>query len=483
MAKPTGFLEYDRKNPPKRPVEDRVKDYTEIEQLMTEAELNEQAARCMDCGIPYCHTFGCPVINRIPDWNDLVYQRKWKEALKVLHSTNNFPEITGRICPAPCEAACTLMIDEKPVAIRHIELQIAERGWKEGWIQPELPEEKSGFKVAVIGSGPAGLSASQQLARMGHDVVCFEKADRVGGLLRYGIPDFKLDKSVIDRRMKQMEAEGVRFETQVEAGKDLSGDYLKRSFDAILITTGARVPRNLEVPGRDLQGIEFAMDFLTQQNKRNAGDEISAEEILSAEGKDVVVVGGGDTGSDCIGTSRRQGAKSITQIELLPQPPEKRSDANPWPLWPQIMRTSSSQEEGCERLWSILTKEAVGDGKGNIKALKCVRLDWTTPEDGGRPSFKEIKGSEFEIPAQLVLLAMGFVHTEHEPLVSQFGIETDARGNVLVTDEHMTSVPGIFAAGDSTKGASLVVHAFHLGRDAAESVDKFLYASAESKSA
>ncbi|MFP4380335.1 MAG: glutamate synthase subunit beta [Candidatus Sumerlaeia bacterium] len=474
MAKPTGFLEFDRKHPPKRSIKERVKDYREIEQLMTEEELLDQAARCMDCGIPYCHSFGCPVMNRIPEWNDMVYHGKWKRALELLHSTNNFPEVTGRVCPAPCEAACTLMIDEKPVSIKHIEVQIVERGFQEGWIEPEPPLEKTGCKVAVIGSGPAGMAAAQQLARAGHDVTLFEKDDRIGGLLRYGIPDFKLDKSVLDRRMEQMQAEGVKFETRVDVGRDISVGYLMRSFDAVAITTGSRTPRDLQVPGRELNGIHFAMDFLKQNNKRVAGDDVSDTETITAKDKDVVVIGGGDTGSDCIGTSIRQGAKSVTQIELLPKPPEKREFENPWPTWPIILRTSSSQEEGCERLWSINTKEAIGDGKGHVKALKCVELEWSEPDENGRRSFTEKKGSEFELSAQLVLLAMGFVHTEHEPLVSGFGLDTDPRGNILIDKNFMTTTNGVFAAGDSTKGASLVVHAINLGRQMAEKIDHYL---------
>ena len=502
MAKPTGFLEFDRRSPPKRPVSERVADYREVEEMMPSSELIEQAARCMDCGIPYCHAFGCPLLNRIPDWNDMVYQGQWRKALELLHATNNFPEITGRVCPAPCEAACTLMIREAPVSIRHIELQIVERGWQEGWIVPQPPAVLSGCRVAVIGSGPAGLAASQQLARAGHQVVLYEKDDGIGGLLRYGIPDFKLEKWVLDRRIEQMRAEGVVFETNVQAGADVSVSYLQNHFDAILITTGSRVPRDLTVPGRGLRGVHFAMEFLTQSNRRIAGDPIPADAVISAEGKDVVVIGGGDTGSDCIGTSRRQGARTITQLELLPQPPENRPLDNPWPLWPQVMRTSTSQEEGCERLWSISTKEFIGEGRvregqpetagadgreghpetagsdgGKVRGLKCVRLEWSEPDATGRRSFKEIVGSEFELPAGLVLLAMGFVHTEHHPLVTEFGLKTDERGNILVDRNFMTSVNGVFAAGDSAKGQSLVVHALYLGRQAAAAVDRYLKAN------
>ncbi|NQU45173.1 glutamate synthase subunit beta [bacterium] len=481
MAKPTGFIEYARKNPPKRPVSERVHDYREIEQLMPLETLVEQAARCMDCGVPYCHSFGCPIQNRIPEWNDMVYRGKWRKALDILHATINFPEFTGRICPALCEGACTLMIDEHPVTIRHIELQIVERGWDEGWIQPQPPAHKTGFRVAVVGSGPSGLSAAQQLARSGHDVVVFERDDRPGGLLRYGVPDFKLEKSVIDRRVDQMKAEGVIFETSVDVGQDISPGYLKRSFDAIVITTGSRVPRDLKAPGRELKGVHFALEFLTQQNRLNAGDPIAQDRIISAESKHVVVIGGGDTGSDCIGTSIRQGAKSVTQIELLPKPPEIRLPVNPWPTWPQVVRTSTSQEEGCERMWSVNTQELIGKG-GRIDKIRCVKLEWSAPDEQGRRSFKEIAGSEFELPAQLVLLAMGFVHTEHNPVIQEFDLKTDARGNILVNENFMTSENGIFAAGDSVKGASLIVHAMYLGREAAKGVTRFLEESANEAS-
>ncbi len=361
MGKPTGFLLYERQEPPKRPVADRVHDYQEIELRLPVPQLEVQAARCMDCGVPFCHSFGCPVQNLIPDWNDMVYRKQWRKALDLLHLTNNLPEVTGRVCPAPCEAACTLAINQKPVAIRPIALQIIERGWERGWVQPEPAPVKTGKKVAIIGSGPTGLAAAQQLARRGHEVVVFEKADRLGGILRYGIPDFKLEKWVIDRRIEQMRSEGVVFETRVEAGSDVSVRYLRRTFDAILLAAGARTPRDLKVPGRELDGIHFAMRFLTQQNRRNAGDTVPAEEAISAAGKNVVVIGGGDTGADCIGTARRQGARDIVQIELLPEPPAERPADNPWPTWPRTLRSSSSHEEGCKRLWSIGTREFVGD--------------------------------------------------------------------------------------------------------------------------
>jgi NAD(P)H-dependent glutamate synthase small subunit len=473
VVKPTGFMEYDREDPPHRPVEDRVLDYHEIEDLLPESRLQQQAGRCMDCGIPFCHAFGCPVKNRIPDWNDMVHRNQWRKALELLHSTCNLPEITGRVCPAPCEPACTLAINLPAVTIRHIELQIVERGWREGWIQPEKPDYRTGRRVAVIGSGPAGLPAAQQLARRGHEVVVFEKADRVGGLLRYGIPDFKLEKWVIDRRLEQMRAEGVIFETGANAGVDVSAGYLRKTFDAVVLATGSTVPRDLPIPGRELGGIHFAMDFLTQQNQVNAGDAIPEEKRISAAGKHIVVVGGGDTGSDCIGTSRRQGASSITQIELLPRPPEDRAPRNPWPTWPVVLRTSSSQEEGCERLWSVQTKAFAGNG-GKVRKLDCVKLDWSEPDAAGRRTFREVPGSDFTIPADLVLLAMGFVHVEHGPLVRDLGISTDPRGNLVVDGNLQTSVPGVFGAGDSVAGASLIVRAIDYGRRAAEGVDRYL---------
>ncbi len=466
-------MEFTRIDPKKRPVKQRLKDYKEIELSLPIEKLTNQAARCMDCGIPFCHAFGCPLYNLIPDFNDLIYKGHWEKALEVLHSTNNFPEVTGRICPAPCETACTLSINEPAVTIRQIEHQIIERGWQEGWIKPQVPSVKSGKKIAVIGSGPAGLAAAQQLARQGHEVVLYEKDNRIGGLLRYGIPDFKLKKSILDRRMEQMAAEGVIFEPNVYVGKDVSAAYLKKKFNSILITAGAGTPRNLNIPGRDLKGIYFAMEFLAQNNKRVAGDDILTNRIIDAKGKNVVVIGGGDTGSDCIGTSNRQGAKQVTQIELLPKPPEERLEDNPWPEWPQTLRTSSSQDEGCKRMWSINTKKFVSE-KGKVKKLQCVKLKWAKPDENGRASFKEIKDSEFEIKADLVFLAMGFVHVEHGPLVEDYNLQLDQRGNIQTDDNYRTSESGVFAAGDAATGASLVVRAINHGRCAAEEIDKFL---------
>jgi NAD(P)H-dependent glutamate synthase small subunit len=473
VVKPTGFLEYPQESPPYRQVEVRIRDFREVETFLPRDRLEIQAARCMDCGIPYCHAIGCPVKNRIPEWNDMVYRKQWRKALSLLHSTCNLPEITGRVCPAPCEPACTLSINLPPVTIRHIELQIVERGWEEGWIRPEPASRKTGHRVGIVGSGPAGLAAAQQLARKGHEVVVFERAARVGGLLRYGIPDFKLEKWVIDRRLEQMRAEEVIFETGVNVGTDISVRYLQNTLDAIVIATGATVPRDLPIPGRDLPGIHFAMDFLTQQNMVIGGEDVPEGQQITAEGKRVVVIGGGDTGSDCVGTSRRQGATEIHQLELLPKPPEERFVYNPWPTWPIIMRTSSSQEEGCTRLWSVSTKEFLGDEDGVTK-LRCVKIEWSDPDENGRSTFWEIPGSEFELAADLVLLAMGFVHVEHGPLVNDFGLERDARGNLVVDSQLMTSVPGVFAAGDSMVGASLVVSAIDYGRIAAGGADRYL---------
>ncbi len=473
MSKPTGFMTYEREDAPKRPVDVRVRDFDEVELQITARQLEQQGARCMDCGIPYCHSFGCPIANLIPDWNDMVCRGQWRRALDLLHAANNLPEITGRLCPAPCEHACTLAINLPAVTIRQIELEIVEHGWENDWIVPEPAAVKTGKKVAVVGSGPSGLSAAQQLARAGHDVTVYERADRIGGILRYGIPDFKLDKSVIDRRTEQMQAEGVVFETGVDVGEDLSTRYIDRHFNAIVIAAGARVPRNLDAPGRDLGGIHFAMQYLSQQNKVNAGDAISDADRITAKDKNVVVIGGGDTGADCVGTARRQGAKQITQIELLPEPPTERTPDNPWPEWPNTLRTSSSHQEGCDRRWSILTKECIGED-GGVQELRCVKLDWAEPDETGRRSFTEIPGSEFEIEADLVLLAMGFLRIEHGSLQQDFGLLTDVRGNLQVDENMMTARPGVFAAGDAVLGASLIVRAIGLGRAAAASVDDYL---------
>jgi len=472
MAKHTGFLEYKRVDPPKRPVQERLNDYREVEQELQLEELRQQANRCMDCGVPSCHTYGCPLNNRIPDWNDMVYRGQWQKALDLLHSTNNFPEITGRICPAPCESACTLSINQPAVTIRHIERLIVEKGFDMGWIHPESAPVRKNRRVAVIGSGPAGLAAAQQLARKGYEAVVFEKSDRVGGLLRYGIPDFKMEKWVIDRRLEQMEAEGVKFETEVDAGRDLSPRFMKRSFDSILITAGATVPRDLKIPGRNLNGIIFAMDYLTQQNRIIAEDNIPADNRIDARGKRVVVIGGGDTGADCVGTANRQGAASVTQIELLPKPPEQRTEDNPWPTWPKILRTSSSHEEGCNRMWSIQTQAFYGDRW--VEKLSCVKLDWSTPDSAGKQSYQELPGSEFTLDADLVLLAAGFMHVENGPIIKDFNLKLDSRGNIVVNEQLMTSTEGVFAAGDTVRGASLVVRAINQGRMAADGIDRYL---------
>jgi len=475
MGQPTGFLEIERKDRPYEKVEARLKHWREFVLPLPPAEVSKQGARCMDCGIPFCHN-GCPVNNLIPDWNELVRRDRWQDALEVLHSTNNFPEFTGRICPAPCEASCTLNIDDNPVTIKSIECSIVDRGWEEGWIAPLVPAKKTGKRVAVVGSGPAGMACAQQLARAGHAVTLFEKADRIGGLLRYGIPDFKMEKRHIDRRMRQMEAEGVEFRTGVEVGATLSIKSLLEGYDAVALTGGAEWPRDLEVPGRELSGVHFAMDFLTQQNKRVAGDDearAAPKGTLTAKGKHVVVIGGGDTGSDCVGTSNRQGAASVTQLEVMPQPPERENKALTWPDWPLKMRTSSSHEEGVGRDFAVLTKRAVGkDGK--ITALQCVRIDWVKGADG-RMAMKEVEGSAFDLKADLVLLAMGFLGPRRPGMVEQSGVTLDPRGNILANvQDYKTSVPKLFAAGDMRRGQSLVVWAIREGRQCARSIDESL---------
>ncbi len=478
MGLPTGFLEIERKDRSYEKVEARLKHWREFLLPVAPQDVSTQASRCMDCGIPFCHN-GCPVNNLIPDWNELVRRGRWQEALESLHSTNNFPEFTGRICPAPCEASCTLNIDDNPVTIKSIECSIVDRGWEEGWIVPQVPARKTGRRVAVVGSGPAGLACAQQLARAGHGVTLFEKADRIGGLLRYGIPDFKMEKRLIDRRIRQMEAEGVDFRTGVEVGETVSIKSLLEGYDAVALTGGAEHPRDLEVPGRLFDGIHFAMDFLTQQNKRVAGDDearAAPRGTLSAKGKHVVVIGGGDTGSDCVGTSNRQGAASVTQLEVMPEPPVRENKAMTWPDWPLKMRTSSSHEEGASRDFAVLTKRAVGDD-GKIRALECVRVEWVKGADG-RLAMKEVEGSTFELKADLVLLAMGFLGPRKAGLVEQAGVALDPRGNVQanVTD-YKTSVPRLFAAGDMRRGQSLVVWAIREGRQCARAIDESLMGS------
>jgi glutamate synthase (NADPH/NADH) small chain len=475
MGKPTGFLEIERHDRGYEKPDMRVHNWNEFVKPLPYAEVSRQAARCMDCGIPFCHN-GCPVNNQIPDWNNLVYRDHWRAALDNLHSTNNFPEFTGRVCPAPCEASCTLNIDDNPVTIKTIECEIVDRGWQEGWIEPQAPEQKTGRRVAVVGSGPAGLACSQQLARAGHAVTLFEKNDRIGGLLRYGIPDFKMEKHPIDRRIRQMEAEGVEFRPGVEVGVTITVGELLADFDAVVLSGGAELPRDLELPPHELDGIHFAMDFLAQQNKRVAGDDetrAAPAGTISAHGKHVVVIGGGDTGSDCVGTSNRQGAVSVTQLEIMPQPPVRENKALTWPDWPLKLRTSSSHEEGCERDWAVLAKRAIG-ANGKLEALECVRVDWAKGEDG-RMRMGEVPGSEFLLRADLVLLAMGFLGPHQGALLDQAAVDLDARGNVKAnTEDYRTTTPKVFSCGDMRRGQSLVVWAIREGRQCARSVDEFL---------
>ena len=476
MGKPTGFKEFERKDRGYAPADERVKHYEEFVVSLSDNELTEQGARCMDCGIPFCHN-GCPVNNIIPDFNDLVYQSDYESAINVLHSTNNFPEFTGRICPAPCQESCTLNITDEPVTIKTIECAIIDKAWENGWVKPEVATHKTGQRIAVVGSGPAGMAAAQQLARAGHTVVVYEKEDNIGGLLRYGIPDFKLAKMLIDRRVAQMRAEGVEFHTNTCIGEDISAKQLKQDFDAVVLTGGSEEPRDLPIAGRDLQGVEFAMDFLRANSKVVQGVAGAKEHLISAEGKHVVVIGGGDTGSDCIGTSNRHGAASVTQIEILDKPPVKEDKAMTWPDWPNKLRTSSSQEEGCERMWNVVTKSFVDDGSGNVKALKCALVRWDKDADG-RWQMSEVEGSEFELKADLVTLAMGFVHPVHKGMIEELGLELDGRGNVNGStegeDAYKTSIDGVFSAGDMRRGQSLVVWAIREGRQAAHAVDKYL---------
>ena len=464
MGKPTGFIEFPRQDRSYAAVADRVIKYDEFTIPLEHDVLQQQGGRCMDCGIPFCHQ-GCPVNNIIPDWNDLVYKGKMDEAIEVLHSTNNFPEFTGRICPAPCEAACTLNIDDVPVTIKTIECAIIDNAWEKGLVKPQIAAHRSNKKVAVVGSGPSGLACAQQLARAGHDVTVYEKNDRVGGLLRYGIPDFKLNKSLIDRRISQMLAEGVEFKTSTNIGVDIAASQLVDEFDAVVLTGGSEDPRDLPIEGRDLNGVHFAMDFLAQSNKRVAGDDIAESDNILATNLDVVVIGGGDTGSDCIGTSNRQRAKSVTQIEIMPMPPEKENKALTWPEWPNKLRTSSSQEEGCERIWSVASKRFKGEN-GQLTGIDCIKVKWNQ-DANGQWQMSEIEGSEFELKADVAFLAMGFVHPVHQGMLEQLGLQQDSRGNISAnTEDYRTSVDNVFAAGDMRRGQSLVVWAIREGRQA-----------------
>ena len=469
MGKTTGFLEYCRELAPRRPVTQRINDWFEIYLDLPEETLKKQGARCMDCGVPFCQT-GCPVNNLIPDWNDLVYRGRWKEAVRQLHATNNFPEFTGRICPAPCEASCVLGINQPAVTIKQNEKNIVERGFLEGWIRPESPKHRSGKKVAIVGSGPAGLAAAQQLCRAGHAVVVYEKADRIGGLLRYGIPQFKLEKHVIDRRLEQMSSEGVRFVPNAEVGKNVSVEDLRRDFDAIVLAGGAEQPRDLKVPGRELKGIHFAMEYLPQQNRRCLGDTLEPEFDILATGKRVVIIGGGDTGADCLGTCHRQKPHSVHQFEIMPKPPDERSPLTPWPLWPMQLRTEGAHEEGGIRDWSIATAKFSGDASG-VNRLHAVRV-------GPPPKFEPIPGSDFTMEADLVLIAMGFLGPVRNGMIDQLGVALDQRGNVATDHNYMSSVPGVFAAGDMRRGQSLVVWAIAEGRKAAAAADIYLRATA-----
>jgi glutamate synthase (NADPH/NADH) small chain len=473
MGKVTGFLEIEREQPTRRKVEDRLQDWFEIYEPFPEEKQREQGARCMDCGVPFCHT-GCPVNNLIPDWNDLVYNGRWEAAVRRLHATNNFPEFTGRICPAPCEASCVLAINQPAVSIKLIERSIVERGWEQGWIRPELPEQNTGKRVAVVGSGPAGLAAAQQLRRAGHSVTVYEKADRIGGLLRYGIPSFKMEKYVIDRRLDQMRAEGVTFVANAHVGVNVAVEALTDHYDAILLAGGSEQPRDLKIPGRELKGIHFAMDYLPQQNRRNEGDLVDPSTAIHAAGKRVVIIGGGDTGADCLGTSLRQGARSVHQFEIMPKPPETRAPSTPWPMWPLQLRTESAHEEGGIRDWGVNSVRFTGDEDGNVRQLHLARV-------GPPPNFAPVPGTEFTLDVDLVLLAMGFLGPVRSGLIEQLGLALDKRGNVAANADYMTSVEGIFAAGDMRRGQSLVVHAIAEGRKAAAAIDSYLAANAESE--
>ncbi len=475
MGKPSGFMEIARELPTRRPVSQRVNDFLEVYNPFPEAKLREQGARCMDCGIPFCHQ-ACPLGNLIPDWNDLIYRDQWKAAIDRLHATNNFPEFTGKLCPAPCEASCVLAYNNDPVTIKQIEAGIIERAWDEGWVVPRPALVKSGKKVGIIGSGPAGLACAQQLARAGHSVIVFERADRIGGLLRYGIPDFKLEKWALDRRLRQMEAEGVRFEPKVNIGVDLPANDLLDELDAICLCGGATRPRDLSIEGRGLEGIAFAMDYLTRQNRQVAGDPVDPGGCLSARDKHVIIIGGGDTGADCLGTVHRQGCKTVTQFEIVPEPPDRRAPANPWPQWSNVLRLSAAHEEGGDRKYSINTKRFLG-ADGRVQALATINVE--ARADNGRTQFIEIPGTERTFPADLVLLAMGFVGPERGGMLDQLGVELDQAGNVKADADRQTSVPKVFTAGDMTRGQSLIVWAIAEGRHAAAAIDRFLMGSTD----
>jgi glutamate synthase (NADPH/NADH) small chain len=493
MGKPTGFKEFTREMPGKKPVQERIHNYNEFVERYDDAGLNQQSARCMNCGVPFCHS-GCPLGNVIPEFNDAVYRKSWREAYEILTSTNNFPEFTGRICPAPCESACVLGINQPPVAIEEIEKHIIEIAFDNGFVKARIPHLRTGKKIAVIGSGPAGLAAAAQLNLAGHSVTVFERDDQPGGLLRYGIPDFKLEKWVIDRRVAIMEEEGIEFKCSTNVGVDISMNELLRRYNSIVLATGSTVPRDLSIKGRNLNGVYFAMQFLKQQNKRVANPAIDLlnertfpgttwEEEIWATGKNVVVIGGGDTGSDCVGTSNRHGAASVTQFELMPQPPEQRTAYMPWPTYPMVLKTTTSHEEGVSRHWAINTREFIGDENGNLKALKVVQLNWKSSTDGRPAGFEEVPGTEREIPCELALLAMGFVHTQHEGLVNELGVELDDRGNIKAGETaYQTSISKVFSCGDSRRGQSLVVWAISEGRECARKVDEYLMGSSKLES-